>query len=329
VGFQVISRRRALGALAAATLAAGFPTGVAMAAGVRRVGLFFLRPGATDEEGPRNLMAIMATLGYVEGKDVVYLRQYIDPATGPTPDHLASLAVELVKSGPEAIVTDGTAATGALARATSTIPIVTNVGDPVAAGFAKSLARPGGNVTGVTLASRETFEKELELLKSLIPGSWGIALIVGEHTVAAILPMIEDAARRNSIPLRKMSFRDQGEEDRELRRMRSQGIRAVAHIGYTATFAPPPILLEHGLTALFSQETGVARGALLSYEALGEDVVERKAHQLARILRGTSAAELPFEAPTRFRLAVNLRSAKTLGLKIPRDVLLRADKVYE
>lgn len=284
----------------------------------------------------QNFVIAMNRLDYVEGKDIEYLHRYPKGSFGIGLPQLAALAAELVHAKPDAIVADGTAATTALARATSSIPIVTNVGDPVGAGFARSLSRPGGNVTGVALASREVYEKTFELLKSMIPGTWTFAIVVGDltHHVQSIARAVEDGARQNGIPVSRASinFRDKGEVDQWFASMRGKGVRVVS------IWTPLPgypddrdhtLAMEYGLVAMPSDAAGVAAGALIAYDALEEESTERKAGQLVRVLRGTPPSEIPFEMPTRFRLSVNLRTAKALGLTIPRDLLLRADKIYE
>ena len=328
-----MKRRRALAALALAALALLLRHPMARAGKPWRVGLLYFQ----NESGfPQSFVRAMTKLGYVDGKDIEYTHRRTTGSFDAGLAQLAPLAAELVRSAPDAIVTDGTAATTALARATSLIPIVTNVGDPVGAGFAKSLARPGGNVTGTALATRETYEKTFEFLKLIIPGNWTLAIVVGDltHHLQSIARAVEDGARRNGIPISRTSinFKSRGEVDRWFASMQGKGVRVVSTwtplTGYPDD-AEQALATKHGLVATPSVEAEVAKGALLAYDPSDEDMNERKASQLARILRGTPPGEIPFELPTKFRLTINLKTAKALGLTIPQDLLLRADKVYE
>jgi putative ABC transport system substrate-binding protein len=327
-------RRREFIAAAAALL----PDRHAAAAGIHRVGILSTLPRGREARIAREFAAIMGKLGFVEGRDVEYLHRNVETgAYGTLAARLEEAADELVRARPDAIVTSGTFATTALARATATIPIVTNVGDPVRAGFAKSIARPGGNVTGLALAVPEVYEKTFAYLKAIIPGAWTLAIGVGDYTAEVVhfVLAVEEAARKSAIPMRKVDFRDMdaAQADGVLKAMRGQGIRVLSH---WATIAGTPdddyallFATTYGLVTAPSTERDVAKGALLSYAALGGDTDERKAVLLARILRGAAPGGIPFETPRHYRLSVNRRTAGLLKLTIPREVLLRAERVFD
>jgi len=329
-------RRRVLGTLGAAALGALLPRPAA-AAKVWRVGLLDGRPRGDKDGMVQPFVKAMRDLGYAEGRDIEYVERYIMGGASweSQSTHLVGIAHELVRSRLDAIVASGTFATKTLQRATTTIPIVTNVGDPVGAGFAKSLARPGGNITGVALQT--TYAKAFQHLKAIIPGDWTFAIADGDQTrdVQSLISAVEEGARANAIPIRAMSLKgmDAGQADRSLASMRRQGIRVLLALdriagipdeGYDLLMAT-----KYGLVTAKSSEDEVAKGALMSYDPDGEGTEARKAFQLARILRGTPPGEIPFETPTTFRLTVNRKTAKILGLTIPREILILADKIYE
>lgn len=328
-------RRRTLAALGALALAGVLPPAARAAPRIRRVGMFDSHPRGSPEGQADEFATAMNRLGYVEGRDVEYLHRVLPPGIADPP-RLDAIAAELVRARPEAMIANGTDATSALARATASIPIVTNMGDPVGAGLARSLARPGGNVTGVALANPETFTKTFDFLKSIIPGRWSYAMVLPDQAtrLGPVERGVEDAARSSSIPVTRMVVhgKSAGEVEAGFAAMRGQGIRAVGihaplpgigrrdHVGFA---------LRHGLVITPTIEAEVAGGALLSYQPTYDDVVERKASQLARILRGTPPGEIPFEMPSKFRLTVNTKTARALGYRIPPSLLVLADKVYE
>ena len=273
-------------------------------------------------------LAGMKKLGYVEGKDVEYLRRYPDSDDDQS---LQRIADELVRAKPDVIVTAGTWLTTKLARATSTIPIVTNVGDPVGAGFAKSLARPGGNITGWSQGTT-LYEKQLEYLKAIIPGKWALALAV-DDSVKDAMPLVralQEAARKTDIPVRTVSFQgmNAAQADRAIAAMRGQGIRVFSPMAEIAGFPADTFEYTQNYGLVIHPSGGDSR-ELLSYWSVDDDAQERKAAQVVRILRGTPPGEMPFETPTRYRLTVNRTTARLLGVTIPTDILLRADQVYD
>jgi putative tryptophan/tyrosine transport system substrate-binding protein len=309
--------------------------GLAAAAKVWRVGIVDTHPRDKDGMGQRFVNA-MRDLGYVEGRDIEYVHRYPKGDWVTFGAQLQVIANELVRSRLDAIVGSSTPSTKALQRATTTIPIVTNAGDPVGAGFAKSVARPGGNITGVALASPELFRKVFEYLKAIIPGDWTLATAHDPTRDTRSLSLaLEEGARACAIPVRAVSFAgmDAGQADRALASMRGKGIRVLSAL------VPIPGIPDEGYDLLMATKYGlatghnagedeVAKGALMSYSP-GGDIEVRKAFQLARILRGTPPGEIPFETPATYRLVINRKTAGILGLTIPPGILLVADKIYE
>lgn len=336
------SRRRTIlaGALAAGVAALGalWPRSAA-AARIWRVGLVDTHPRGDGNGIAREFVDAMTRLGYLEGRDVEYLHRHLQRIPGLGDEthaqRLAALAEDLVRERPDAIVTAGTPLTKALARATTTIPIVTNVGDAVGAGFARSIARPGGNITGVALAMGELYEKSFEHLKAIIPGPWSLASGVGEYThQQPYADTIAGAARKCAIPMRAVSFMgmDPAQADRALASLRSQGVRVLDYWGRIAGINEEDALqfaTKYGLVVFPGHPDQVPKGALLMHEAADEDAQQRKALQLVKILRGTPPGDIPFDTSTRFRLLLNRRTAGLMGFTIPREILLIADKVYD
>ena len=290
-----------------------------------------LDKGSKGDEGefaPAFIKA-MAKLDYVEGKNIAYEYGYANldfTRFGP-------VAAEMVRTRPDAIVAPGTPWVNALLRETSSIPIVTTTGDPVGNGFAKSLARPGRNVTGLSGAYPEAAMKSIELLTALFPGRWKLA-VVGEagHPYEFSNRVMEEAARRNGIQTIRMTLRDKGEVERAFASMRSRGIRLVTVPGVLpgyddrALFA---LTTASGLAMVSTSNDHVARGVLLGYEAQHGDTEMRMAVQLDKILHGIPVGDIPFELPTTFRLSINMKTARALGITISRELMLRAEKVYE
>jgi putative tryptophan/tyrosine transport system substrate-binding protein len=310
----------------------------AAAARVWRVGILEAVPRGDEKSMAQRFVNAMRELGYAEGREVEYLHRHFDGDSWDSQRaRLAVVARELVRSRPDAIVTAGTFPTKGLQLATTTIPIVTNAGDPVGAGFAKSLVRPGGNITGIALATPELSRKGLEQFKSIIPGNWALAIVYPDDTrdVRSLISAVEEGARACGIPIRAVSFKGQDarQADRALASMRSQGIRVLVAWDVIPGIAEEDsdllLATKYGLATIAASEGHVERGALMAYSPEGERTEERKAFQLVRILRGTPPGEIPFETPTTFRMTINRKSAKILGLTIPREILLIADKVYD
>ena len=275
-------------------------------------------------------------LGYVEGRNVVI--EYRS-AEGKL-ERLPILAAELVALKVDVIVAaGGTLIANAATHATNTLPIVlVGVGDPVTSGFVASLARPGGNVTGLSALSPELVGKWVELLAQAVPGVSRVALLwqpgaVGERTEKDMLEGAAAAARALGMQLRVVEARDPADIDRAF----SDIIKARAGalmIPSTPMFASErkrivDLTAKNRLPTLFTFGEYVDAGGLMSYGPSLADLFRRAATYVDRIIKGTKPGDLPVEQPTKFELVINLKSARALGLTIPPSVVRRADRVIE
>jgi putative ABC transport system substrate-binding protein len=275
-------------------------------------------------------------LGYVEGRNVVI--EYRD-AEGKY-ERLPALAAELVALKVDVIVAPPTVAAVAAKQATGTLPIVfIGVGDPVASGFVTSLARPGGNMTGLSLnVGPEIVGKRLELLKQVVPAVSRVAVLWqpggdGGRVDTDILPVAEVAARALGVRLQILEARGLTDFDRAFSEMTKARAGALTVLGSNLFFTERRRLVnlaaQNRLPATYPWRDFVDAGGLMSYGPNLVDVFRRAAYYVDRILKGSKPADLPIEQPTKFELVINLKAAKALGLTIPQSLLLRADQVIE
>jgi putative tryptophan/tyrosine transport system substrate-binding protein len=271
-------------------------------------------------------------LGYVEGKNIVIEWR---SAEGKF-DRLPALAAELVRLKVDIIVTGGGATTRAVKEATTTIPIVmAQDGDPVGNGFVASLARPGGNITGLSSLAPELSGKRLELLKEIIPKLSRVA-VFGSSTSpgnAQSLREVELAARAFKVQLQYLDVLDPKDIE--------TAFRAASKERAEAVLALPSFLLnsqrkqvvdlavKSRLPAIYDRREFVNDGGLICYGTNFTDLSHRAATYVDKILKGSKPADLPVEQPTKFELVINLKAAKRIGLTIPPNVLGRADKVIK
>lgn len=271
-------------------------------------------------------------LGLIEGKNVVYEVRYARGAN----ERLPALAAELVALKPDVIVGSGTPTTIAAMKATSSIPIVfAVVGDPVGSGLVASLARPGGNVTGVSINTPEIGGKQLELLREMAPAAIRLALLtdVSNKSSMAVFRQIEGHARAMNVSIRLLDGRQRIELERSfetIKRERLQGFivgtsrATVEHRDQIVQFAA-----KERLPVVYGRREYVDSGGLLSYSVDIQFGYVRGADYVHRILKGAKPADLPVEQSSNIRMVLNLKTARTLGLKIPDSVRLRADEVIE
>ena len=269
-------------------------------------------------------------LGYVEKKDYILEIRSGSAAT----DRLFDLAAELVRMHVDVIVTVGSPALKAAAKATSTTPIVMRIGgDPVKAGLVASFARPAGNITGLFARSVELSGKRLELLAEVAAGIKRAAVLTVSSNFEATNEYkdLESAARVLGVKLQILRARDPDTIDSAFAAMskdRAQALVQIPHALYTQHAAR---ILNHAaknrLPTIYSHGIDVENGGLLSYGVNYAAEYRRTAFYVDKILNGTSPGEIPVEQPTKFELVINLKTAKQIGLTIPPNVLARADKV--
>jgi putative ABC transport system substrate-binding protein len=269
-------------------------------------------------------------LGLVEGQSVVVERRY----ASFRPDQLAAMTEELVRLKVDVIFAVGQPAREAARKSTGTIPIVTMGGsDPVREGWAKSLAVPGGNVTGLLFTFPELGSKRLELLKEAMPSLSRVAVLIDMVQVVDARDVIretEAGARRLGLQLQVLEIHGPEDFDAAFERARLDRAQAVLtlamfpHRSRIAAASTADRLLSMGES---SQETD--EGFLLAYGADIDDLGRRCVLQLGKILKGARAGDLPIERPAKFRLSVNLKTAKALGVTLPASLLLRADEVVQ
>ena len=271
-------------------------------------------------------------LGYVEGQNITIEFRWAEGQD----DRLPVLAAELVRLKVNVIVAPNSAATQAAKQVTETIPIVmVAVSDPVAAGFTDSLARPGGNITGLSLMSPELVGKQLELLKEVVPKVSRVALLGNPANPA--IPLLVQQAQHAALVLRvqiqPFETRDAREIDNAFAAITTERAGAVIVLTETVTLEHRRRIADHAMrrrlpTVGQLSEFGEA-GGLLTYGPSLLDQYRRAATYVDKILKGAKAADLPVAQPATFELLINLKTAKALGLTIPQAVLQRADRVIQ
>jgi putative ABC transport system substrate-binding protein len=327
------NRRRLLAAAGAAGLAGCLPT-LVLAQKVARVGV--LSPAAQSDATARAQFTAfterLRELGYVEGKTLALEWRFADGQY----DRLSLLAGELVKAKVEVIVTNGMPATTAAKRATATVAIVAvSLGDPVGSGFARSLERPGGNVTGLATMESAVDEKRIELLLEAVPGAKRIGLLVNADRAFYLreLPGLEAAAKKQGCEIVLANVHSVRDLKEGFAMLATRRVAALL-VGddpflNSQTGAIAGQALHYKLPAVFPSLRGVEDGGLLGYVNDAKQRYRSAADYVDKILRGAKPGELPIEQPMKFDLAVNKRTAAALGITVPASILARASKVIE
>jgi len=273
-------------------------------------------------------------VGYVEGKNIVIEWRYGEEK----PDRVSELAAELVRLNVDIVVSGGNSATRAAQKATNIIPIVmTQSSDPVASGFVASLARPGGNITGLSTLAPEISGKRFEFLKEIVPKLSRVA-VLGTSTSpgnAQELREVELAAGALAVRLQYLDVLSSKDIATAFRAASKGQADAVLMMVSGAVSEDslrkeiPEFAVKSRLPVIYESARSVEVGALMSYGASYTDLDRRAAVYVDKILKGTKPADLPVEQPTKFEFIVNLKAAKQIGLTIPPNVLARADKVIK
>ena len=293
---------------------------------VARIG--FLRVSSPPDPFTEPFRQGLHELGYVEGRNISIEYRWAEGR----PERLPALAAELVRLKVDVIVAAGPAVEAA-SQATTTIPIVMPVvGDPVRRGLVASLARPGGNITGLTNLSAELPGKWMELLKEILPGVSRVAVLSDSHYTADQLSVSEAAARSLGVRLQVLNVSRPEELETAFAQAKKNRAEALVVLSSALFYVHRADLVafaaKQRLPTIYHQKDFVVgSGGLMSYGPDFHDLFRRAAGYVDKILKGAKPGDLPIEQPTKFELVVNLRTAKALGLTIPESMLLRADEV--
>jgi putative ABC transport system substrate-binding protein len=270
-------------------------------------------------------------LGWIEGHTIAIEYRWADGRD----EHLTDIAAEFVQLKVALIVTGGTAAVAAAKQATSVIPIVfAAAGDPVRLGLVASLARPGGNITGMSNQSAELPGKRLELLRGLIPGLQRVAVMANVGAQIGVLEMDEVQAAARKLGLEVVPLRVQRAEDigpaLESAKGNADALYVVSEpLVNTNRVRINTLANAERLPTIYGEKTSVETGGLMSYGANFPELFRRAAEQVDKILRGAKPGDIPVEQPTKFDLAINLTTAKALGIAVSPSLLSQADDVIE
>ena len=319
--------------LCAMLLALCFSAGAQQATKVPRIGYL---TGATRDGQAARIEAFrqgLLELGYVEEKNIVIEYRYAEGKL----DRLPGLAAELVRLKIDVIVTGGGPNTRAAKEATTTIPIVmAQDGDPVANGFVASLARPGGNITGLANLAPELMGKQLELLKEIIPKLSRVAILCGPSTsisAAQQLKEIELASSAFKVKVQYLSVQSSKDIETAFQAASERRVGAILVLAGPIFNSNRPqiakLAVKSRLPAIYNHSQYVIDGGLMTYSASQPDLDRRAATYVDKILKGAKPADLPVEQPQKFEFIINLKAAKQIGLTIPPNVLVRADKVIK
>ena len=315
--------RRAFVTFGAGALLVGVRGTVAQAVdGPRRIAI--LDPGIPEHFAA--LRESMRELGYVEGRNIVY---EVKNADG-NPDAIPALATELVRSKPDVIVTAATLPTNALMRRTTTIPIVVaSIGDAVSAGVVRSLAHPVGNVTGMTFLNTELSGKRLELLVELLPHLQKVAAFNDPSSQQSYLEETERAAKRLKVQLLTIDLRTTADLEsayQAAKRGKAEAINVLASPFFNNHRARLVGLAEqYRFPSVYESREYAQAGGLMTYGQDLDVLFRRSATYIDKILKGAKPADLPWEQPTKFELVINLKTAKMLGITVPKPLLMRSE----
>jgi putative ABC transport system substrate-binding protein len=323
------NRREAVLALLALG-AAPFATGAQHDVKLPRIGVLWqTKPPPPVHPNIMTLLEGLKELGWEDGRTVAIEYRF----AGGDADRLARFAAELVRLKVDVIVTAGDFSTRAAQQATATIPIVAAVGFPVESGFAKSLARPGGNITGVAMLADELSVKRLSLLRQLMPRLSRVAVLWDPVTHERQPKAAQEAARAVGLQVEVLRVKTAGDLAGAFEK--AAAVRADALLvlvspmfqGNARTFVD--LAARHRIPVMYPIRAFVEAGGLITYGFASAERWRLVAASIDKILKGARAADLPIQQPTKFELVINLKTAKALGLTIPQSILLSADRVIE
>ena len=325
---QIGSKAIFIAVLALALLAASLAADAQQAARIPRVA--WLRPGSAPDPMLEAFRQGLRDLDYIEGKNIAIEARWAEGKS----DRLPPLAAELVRLRVDVIVTNTMPAILAAQQATSTIPIVTVSADPVGTGLAKTLARPGGNITGLSILGPKLEGKRLELLKAALPRVTRVGFLWNPANTATQLRFREAqaAAKALGIKLQSAEVRQPDELPKAFAAMTKERVGAVLVPSAFAALHKvqiAEIATRNRLPVMYDSRDLMDAEGLMSYGPDNPDLYRRTASYVDKILKGANPGDLPIEQPTKFDLVINLKTAKALGLTIPRSLLNRADEVIQ
>ncbi len=299
---------------------------------VARIGFLTLSSASLSSFTTGPFLKGMRELGYVESKNLIVEWRFADGKA----ERLPGMAAELVQLKVDVIVAVASPAIGASQKATTTIPIVmAGTGDPVASGFVTSLARPGGNITGLSNMGGELGAKLLDLLLAVVPKFSRVGVLVSPTSTPyrAILQSVQGAAQKAGVTTLVIEASSPQEIENAFSIMVREGVGAVV-VGPAPFFTLQKrqlaeLALKHRMPSIFGNRVIVDAGGLISYGQHFADGYYRPATYVDKILKGMNPGDMPVEQPTQFELVVNLKTAKAIGVTIPQSILLRADEVIE
>jgi putative ABC transport system substrate-binding protein len=287
--------------------------------------------GATDERR-KNLISSLAAQGFVEGRNLIFEQRSADGQRG----RLDGLVGELKAANVDVIVTFGYPPALAAKNLAGGIPVVvTGAGDPVATGLVDGLARPGGNLTGVTELSTDLSAKRLEILRDAVPNLQRVAMLWNADDLGMTLryQSAQSAAGVLGVKVQALGVREPDDFDHAFAEMQREPPQAILMVSDALTMLNRKHVVEFAnanrLPTIFEVGSVVRDGGLMSYGPSQSEIGERAGDLVARILRGARPADLPLEVPTRFEFLVNLKTARSLGIELPPTLVSRADEVIE
>jgi len=302
---------------------------------VPRIGYLSPLDSASESTRAEVIRLALRELGYIEGQNIAIEYRYAEGKR----DRLPELAAELVRLKVDLIVVAGGTTTQAAKNATKTIPIIMvgSGADPVEAGFVESLARPGGNVTGLTNLGQELGGKRLELLKEAVPKVVRVAVLYDPTIPGTAREVKEDftvAARALGLTVRSWEVRDADGFEKVFAALNKERPDGLYVFGGGQLIGPNQkrivgFALKSRLPSMYGSREAVEAGGLMSYGTVQAESYRRVAYFVDRILKGAKPADLPVEQPTKFELVINLKTAKQIGLTIPPNMLARADRVIK
>ncbi len=326
-----MDRRTFIASMVGAVLSAPLAAQAQQAGKIYRVGFLWDSP-AVFPDAMEAFRRALRDLGHVEGRTIAIEYRWAEGK----PERMRELAEELVRLKVDVIVAPSSVYTGAAKQATAAIPIIfMSHADPLGSGHVASLARPGGNITGLSLMMTETNVKILELLKEAVPGLARVAVIFDPATPShgPGLKAVEVAGPALGLRIQPVAVRSATEFDRafsDIARERANGVLVLSTpIFIAGAKRLAELAMTHKLPSMFGPSAHAEVGGLFSFGPDRADLWRRGAIYVDKILKGAKPADLPVQQPTKFELVINLKTAKALGIKIPQSVVMRADQLIE